>query len=393
MIDFFSEAVRHSREWHDWRWQFQHRLSRLRDFEPFLDLCDDEREGFETSANRFSTGVTPYVLVQMDRSDPGCPIRKQYLPSARERNISPVEMEDPCSEQAHSPVPGIVHRYPDRVLFLVTDMCAVYCRYCTRSRLVGRRSGLRFHRTMEHGIRYISENPQVRDVLISGGDPLVLSDAKLDALLSRLRAIPHVELIRIGTRMPIVIPQRVTGALCRIFEKHHPFFMSLHINHPRELTGEVYEACDRLTRSGIPLGSQTVLLRRINDSPKVMKELVRKLLRFRIKPYYLYQCDPVRGTGHLRTSLSRGMEIMRNLRGFTTGYAIPDYVVDAPGGGGKVPMEPANVVSQRDGVIYLRNWEGRIFEYREETSPESAPRFVTESHRPVSDPAFFSNES
>lgn len=368
MINFYSEEIQKSREWQDWRWQLQHRLTKREDFEPFLKLSEDEIEGFEHAANRFSIAVTPYVLSLMDRENSNCPIRKQFIPSGKEQYISPVEMEDPCGEDHNSPVPGLVHRYPDRVLLLASNVCSVYCRYCTRSRLVGHKSDMKYSDLFERQLDYIRRNTQVRDVLVSGGDPLLLSDEKLDYMLGKIREIPHVQLLRLGSRVPIVLPQRITDNLASILGKYHPFFMSLHVSHARELTPDVKNAVDKLCRAGIPLGSQTVLLKGINDSAEVMKEMLHKLLTFRIRPYYLYQCDPVQGTTHLRTSIAKGMQILRKLRGFTSGYAIPTYVVDAPGGGGKIPIEPANVVSQKDGCVRLRNWAGKVYEYKEESS-------------------------
>ena len=367
-MNYFSKELQDSKEWKDWRWQLQHRLTKREEFEQYLKLSEDEIEGF--CGGEFPVAVTPYILTQMDRENPKCAIRRQFIPSGRERYISTVEMVDPCGEDAASPVPNLVHRYPDRVLFLATDICGVYCRYCTRSRLVGHhKCRLKFNDMVEKAVEYVKSKPQVRDVLISGGDPLLLSDDKIDFVLSRFRSIPHVELLRIGSRAPIVLPQRVTEDLCKILEKYHPFFMSLHVNNAKELTPEVKTAVDKLCRAGIPLGSQSVLLKGVNDSAETMRALVHKLLTFRIRPYYLYQCDPVQGTSHLRTSVSKGMQILRKLRGFTSGYAIPTYVVDAPGGGGKIPIEPGNVMSQKDGVLRLRNWAGKTYEYHEETQP------------------------
>ncbi|MBN2145634.1 MAG: KamA family radical SAM protein [Candidatus Aureabacteria bacterium] len=377
IIDYFSKTIQESREWKDWRWQLQHRLCKKTEFEPYLKLSEDEIEGL-TSKKHFITAVTPYILSLMDPNDPNCPIRKQFIPSGKEKYISPLEMSDPCGEDGHSPVPGIVHRYPDRVLFLATDICAVYCRYCTRSRLVGHNSGLHFNETVEKGLDYIRGNKKVRDVLISGGDPLLMSDERIEMILKSLREIPHVELVRIGSRIPIVLPQRITDKLCTMLEKYHPLFISVHVNNPKELTPEVKEATSKLCKAGIPLGCQSVLLRGINDSAETMKALVQKLLTFRIRPYYLYHCDLVKGTSHLRTSITKGIGIMRKLRGFTTGYAVPTYVLDAPGGGGKIPIEPNNIMSQKDGMVRLRNWAGKIYEYKEETqsSPRKNPEHV-----------------
>jgi lysine 2,3-aminomutase len=274
-------------------------------------------------------------------------------------------MSDPCGEDSHSPVPGLVHRYPDRVLFLVTDRCASYCRYCTRSRLVSNASGYDFHPDFERQIDYIARTPTVRDVLLSGGDPLLFSDEKLEYLLNRLRAIPHVEFLRVGTRIPIFLPQRVTPELCAMLRQYHPLFISIHSNHPRELTTEVRDALGRLADAGIPLGNQSVLLKHVNDDVTVMKAQVQKLLMCRVKPYYIYQCDLITGSAHLRTSVRQGLEIMEGLRGHTTGYAVPQYVIDAPGGGGKVPISPEYVLSRNGDRIVIRNFEGKIFEYPE----------------------------
>jgi lysine 2,3-aminomutase len=370
-MDYLSKAVQDSREWKDWRWQLQHRITTKSELEQYLKLSDDEIEGLDAK-DHFITAVTPYVLSLMDPNDSNCSIRKQFIPSGKEKYVSPLEMSDPCGEDGNSPVPGIVHRYPDRVLFLATDICAVYCRYCTRSRLVGHNSGLHFNETVEKGLDYIRGNKKVRDVLISGGDPLLMSDERIEMILKSLREIPHVELVRIGSRVPIVLPQRITDKLCAILEKYHPLFMSVHVNNPKELTPEVKEATTKLCKAGIPLGCQSVLLRGINDSAEIMKALVQKLLTFRIRPYYLYHCDLVKGTSHLRTSITKGIGIMRKLRGFTTGYAIPTYVLDAPGGGGKIPIEPNNIMSQKDGMVRLRNWAGKIFDYKEES--QAAPK-------------------
>jgi lysine 2,3-aminomutase len=282
-----------------------------------------------------------------------------------ETYTAPWELSDPCAEESLSPVPGLVHRYPDRVLFLVTDRCASYCRYCTRSRLVSNATGYDFHPDFARQIEYIRRTPAVRDVLISGGDPLLLSDAKLEHLLAQLRAIPHVEFLRIGTRIPIFLPQRITPELCAVLRKYHPLFLSIHANHPRELTLEAREALGRLADAGVPLGNQAVLLRGVNDEVIVMRALLQKLLLCRVRPYYLYQCDLISGTAHLRASVRRGLEVMEGLRGHTTGYAVPQYVIDAPGGGGKVPVNPEYVLSRNADRVVLRNFEGRVFEYPE----------------------------
>lgn len=350
-------------KWKDWVWQLKNRLTSVEEVERYLDLTQEEKQGCYFANKKLALAITPYFFNLIDREDPNCPIRAQVIPRIEEMTTSPEEMKDPCGEDEHMPVPGLVHRYPDRVLFLVTDRCAAYCRYCTRSRLVSNSQGYDFHPEFEQAIRYIEEHPEVRDVLLSGGDPLLLSDRKLDYLLGRLRAIKHLEFIRIGSRIPIFLPQRITPELCRIFEKHEPIWMSIHANHPRECTLEVKEACDRLARAGVPLGNQSVLLKGINDDAEVMQALVHRLLRMRVRPYYLYQCDLITGSAHLRADVRKGLEIIQKLRGHTTGYAVPQFVIDAPGGGGKVPINPQYIESITDEEIVFRNYEGIQFRY------------------------------
>jgi lysine 2,3-aminomutase len=354
------------REWQDWRWQLKNRITTPEQLEAaFPALSREEQAGVQLTRTRLALGITPYFFNLIDQEDLFCPIRWQVIPRLEEADVAPWEMSDPCGEDAHSPVPGLVHRYPDRVLFLVTDRCAAYCRYCTRSRLVSNASGYDFHPAFDRQIDYIRNHPEVRDVLLSGGDPLLLSDEKLAQLLTQLRDIPHVEFLRIGTRIPIFLPQRITPALCELLKRFHPLFMSVHVNHPRELTCESRAALERLADAGVPLGSQSVLLRHVNDDPEVMKALVQKLLICRVRPYYIYQCDLIAGSAHLRTSVRRGLEIMDQLRGHTTGYAVPQYTIDAPGGGGKVPINPPYVLSHNADRIVIRNYEGKVFEYIE----------------------------
>ena len=361
-------------DWNDWRWQLKNRINNLDQLESVVpDLSDEEIQGAELANTKLSLGITPYFSNLIHREDPICPIRRQVVPRVEETVSSTWDMSDPCGEDEHSPVPGLVHRYPDRVLFLVTDRCAAYCRYCTRSRLVSNASGYGFQPDYQEQLDYIRKHPEVRDVLFSGGDPLLLSDSKLEGLLKALRDIPHVEFIRIGSRIPIFLPQRITSDLCEMLKQFHPLFMSVHANHPRELTTEVKEALGRLADVGIPLGNQSVLLRGVNDSVSVMKALIHKLLMCRVRPYYLYQCDLISGSAHLRTSVRRGLEIMRGLRGHTTGYAVPQYVIDAPGGGGKVPINPEYILSHNNERVVIRNFEGRVFEYPEVADePEDA---------------------
>lgn len=368
-------------EWNDWRWQLRHRLTSLEALEALVRLTPEEREGVVLAGHKLALAITPYFFNLMDRDNPDCPIRRQVIPRVEEMTVAPWELVDPCGEDEHMPVPGLVHRYPDRVLFLVTDRCAAYCRYCTRSRVVSGVGEQHLHTEFREAIAYIRAHTEVRDVLLSGGDPLLFSDERLEHLLAQLRAIPHVEFLRIGTRIPVFLPQRITPPLCEMLSKYHPLWISIHTNHPREATGEVYEACSRLADAGIPLGNQTVLLRGVNDEAAVMKELLHKLLMMRVRPYYIYQCDLVKGTHHLRTSVRKGLEIMEQLRGHTTGYAVPQFVIDAPGGGGKVPVAPDYVLAHDKHRVILRNYEGKIFEYPEPTGLPATPSLTSHECR------------
>lgn len=352
-----------SKDWNSWIWQLKNRITTLEQLEKRIELTDEERAGCEHANTKLAMAITPYFFNLIDRDDPNCPIRKQVIPREGEMKVGAEEMLDPVGEDGHSPVPGLVHRYPDRVLFLVTDRCAAYCRYCTRSRLVSNAQDYNFHPEFEQGLKYIEEHPEVRDVLLSGGDPLLLSDKKIDYLLGRLRQIEHVEFIRIGTRIPVFLPQRITPELCEIFKKHGPIWMSIHSNHPKECTQDLKEACDRLSFAGVPLGNQTVLLKDINDDAEVMKALVHRLVRMRVRPYYIYQCDLITGSAHLRANVCKGIEIMKQLRGHTTGYAVPQFVIDAPGGGGKVPINPQYITKIDDEAIHFKNFEGKLFRY------------------------------
>lgn len=369
-------------DWNNWKWQLQHRITTLEQLQRLMPtLTPEEHAGTVLANSKLALAITPYFFNLIDPADENCPIRWQVIPRIEETGTAKWEMSDPCGEDAHSPVPGLVHRYPDRVLFLVTDRCAAYCRYCTRSRLVSNASGYDFHPEFEKQIAYIRNNTQIRDVLLSGGDPLLFSDDKLEYLLRELRAIPHVEFLRIGSRIPIFLPQRITPALCAMLKKYHPLFISIHSNHPRELTTEVREALGRLADAGIPLGNQSVLLRNVNDDLTTMRAFMQKLLMCRVKPYYLYQCDLIAGSAHLRASVRKGLEIMEGLRGHTTGYAVPQYVIDAPGGGGKVPVNPEYVLSRNAGRVIIRNFEGKIFEYPEAadgTPLVAAPKEIEE---------------
>jgi lysine 2,3-aminomutase len=348
--------------WCDWRWQMRHRLSRPEQFEALLALTPPERRGIEMTRGRFSVAVTPHFAALINPDDPDCPIRRQVVPREEELVVGAGDMIDPCGEDHDSVVPGLVHRYPDRVLLLATDTCAAFCRYCTRSRMVDRGQLEPLPRRMVRILDYLHSHPEVRDVLVSGGDPLLLSDERLDALLGAIRSVPHVELLRLGTRVPSFLPQRITRELVAVLRRHR-VWLSLHFSHPTELAPEVAAACGALADGGIPLGSQTVLLAGVNDDPDVLRRLFHGLLELRVRPYYLYQADPVVGTSHLRTSIGRGLEIMGALRGHTSGYAVPTYVVDAPGGGGKIPVQPETIVGHTGGVWQLRNWAGGVFTY------------------------------
>ncbi len=350
-------------QWNDWRWQLSHRLNSLEELSQIIHLTDDEIAGLRS--HHFRVDITPYFASLIAPDDPHCPIRRQVIPTSRELAAFEGMYVDSLNEDGHSPVPGLVHRYPDRVLMLVTTQCASYCRYCTRSRIVGNPAAQFGRSDYDAQIEYIARTPQVRDVLLSGGDPLILPPRILEDLLRRLRAIEHVEIIRIGTRVPVFLPQRITADLVAMLRQFHPLWMNIHFNHAKELTPEVAEALARLADAGIPLGAQTVLLAGINDSVEVITELVHKLVRHRVRPYYLYQCDLVAGAGHFRTTISKGIEIMEGLRGHTSGYAIPTYVVDAPGGGGKIPVMPQYLISQAPGKVVLRNFEGFITTYDE----------------------------
>ncbi len=366
-----------AKDWNDWTWQLRNRITTLAQLEQWMTLTPDEKEGCLFAAHKLSLAITPYYFNLIDTKNPECPIRKQVIPNIKESYIAPGESSDPVGEEGTMPVPGIVHRYPDRVLFLVTDRCASYCRYCTRSRLVSNAQSYDFHPELEQGLKYIESHPEIRDVLISGGDPLLLSDAKIDSLLGRLRAIPHVEFIRMGSRIPVFLPQRITPELAEIFRKHGPIWMSIHTNHPKEVTQELAAACERLSLAGVPLGNQSVLLNGINDSLEVMKSLVHRLLMIRVRPYYLYACDLIEGSTHFRAPIQKGIEIIRGLRGHTTGYSIPQLVVDGPGGGGKIPLNPEYVQAIHDGVLELRNFEDRTYIYPTGNKlPDPAPKLL-----------------
>jgi len=351
-------------QWSDWRWQVQNRIRDLGTVRRMIRLSIEEEKALELTGKMLPMSVTPHYMALVSATDPEQAIRRSVIPTVYERCRCPGEADDPLGEEHQSPVPGLVHRYPDRVLLLATDFCSTYCRYCTRSRVVGHGAITPGTRRLQMIFDYIRSKPQIRDVLISGGDPLTLSDTRLEFILSNLRAIPHVEIIRLGTKVPAVLPQRITPQLVRMLRKYHPLWMSLHFTHPDECCHESIKACGLLADAGIPLGSQTVLLQGINDNAEVMRRLVHSLMKMRVKPYYLYQCDPITGSQHFRTSVAKGVEIIRSLRGHTSGYAVPTYVIDAPGGGGKIPISPDYVAGKdTEGNLRLTNYEGGTYQY------------------------------
>ena len=362
---FFPEVS--DEQWNDWKWQVKNRIETVEELKKHIKLTEEEEVGIRESLKTLRMAITPYYLSLIDTDDPYDPIRKQSIPTINELYISPDDLQDPLHEDSDSPVPGLTHRYPDRVLFLITDMCAMYCRHCTRRRFAGQRDAALPTERIDKAIDYIARTPQVRDVLLSGGDALLMSNDKLEYILKKLRDIPHVEIIRIGTRTPVVMPQRITDDLVNMIKKYHPVWVNTHFNHPNEITPESTEACGRLADAGIPLGNQSVLLRGINDCSHVMKKLVTGLVKIRVRPYYIYICDQSMGISHFRTPVSKGIEIIENLRGHVSGYAVPTFVVDAPGGGGKIPIMPTYLISQSPGRVVVRNYEGVISTYAQPT--------------------------
>lgn len=370
-------------KWNNWRWQLSNRINSAEEFEQVVPLTDSERKAL-SAAHLFRVDITPYFISLIDPQDKDDPVRKQVVPTEAEMVPFTAMMEDSLAEDRHSPVPGLVHRYPDRVLMLITTQCASYCRYCTRSRIVGDPSATFSRSEFEMQLEYLRRTPQVRDVLLSGGDPLVLAPKILEEILSRLREIPHIEIVRIGSRVPVFMPMRITPELTEMLQKFHPLWLNIHVNHPNEITAELAEACDRLTRAGIPLGNQSVLLAGVNDNVHVQRRLVQDLVRIRVRPYYLYQCDLVEGAGHFRTPVAKGIEIIEGLRGHTSGYAVPDYIIDAPGGGGKIPVGPNYLLSMSDHKIILRNFEGFVTTYEEplDYDPKKAAKSATKRPEP-----------
>lgn len=361
------------KKWTDWKWQLKHSIKDLETFEKLtgISFSKKERKKFSETTNKFPMSITPYYLSLIDTKDyESDPIFKQSFPDPSELKIQKADIEDPLAEDTDSPVQGITHRYPDRLLFLVSNTCSMYCRHCTRKRRVGDVDSIPSKKEVMKGIEYIKKTPEVRDVLLSGGDPFLLSTDYLDWILTELQKIPHVEVIRIGTRTPAVLPYRITDSLANMLKKHHPIWVNTHFNHPRELTTSAKRALGKLADAGIPLGNQSVLLAGINDCPRIMKKLVQKLIQHRVRPYYLYQCDLSEGLTHFRTPVSKGIEIMENLIGHTSGFAVPRYVIDAPGGGGKIPVMPEYLISWGTNKVILRNYEGVITTYKEPDSYE-----------------------
>ena len=355
-------------EWNDWKWQLRNTVKDVATLEKIIDLSDLEKEHLNNCLDKFRMAITPYYAALMDKENRDCPVRKLAVPVLDELYDDPSDLDDPLHEDSDSPVPGLTHRYPDRALLLVTHECSMYCRHCTRRRVVGDHDNLMPDEILEQAFEYIENTPEIRDVLISGGDPLVLSDQRLERILKRLSSIEHVEIVRIGSRMPVVLPMRITEDFVNMVKKYHPVYLNTHYNHPKEITAEAKEACAKLANNGVNIGNQSVLLREINDCSNVMLHLVQKLLTIRVKPYYIYQCDLSRGISHFRTPVSKGIEIIENLRGHTTGMAVPTFVVDAPGGGGKIPVMPDYLISQTEKRIILRNYEGVITTY---TQPDN----------------------
>ena len=352
-------------DWEDWHWQLKNRISTKDELAGIIKLTPEEEEGIKKASGRLSMAITPYWATLIDPEDPNCPLRRQAVPVVSESIISPHEMVDPCAEDRDSPAAHLVHRYPDRVLLLATEHCAMYCRHCTRRRLVGDHREDSSPSRFDAAIEYIKSNRKIRDVLISGGDPFVLEDEEIESLIQKIRSISHVEFLRIGTRVPVTLPLRISEKLVAMLKKYSPIWISIHFNHPKEITKRCRIACDMLSDAGMPLGSQTVLLKGINDRPYIMKKLMHELLQIRVRPYYIYQCDPVRGTQHFRTPVAVGINITEKLRGHTSGYAVPTYVIDGPGGGGKIPVGPNYILSQAKGKYVLRNYKGKIYTYLE----------------------------
>ena len=382
----FPEAT--DEQWNDWKWQVKNRIETLDQLKKYVHLTEEEQDGVMQTLKTLRMAITPYYLSLINPDDPHDPVRRQCIPTAAETHQAEADLLDPLHEDEDSPTPGLTHRYPDRVLFLITDMCSMYCRHCTRRRFAGQTDHECGVDRIEKALEYIRNTPTVRDVLLSGGDALMVSDQRLEYIISELRKIPHVEIVRLGTRTPVVCPQRVTPELCAMLKKYHPIWINTHFNHPNEITDESTRACEMLADAGIPLGNQSVLLRGVNDCVHVMKRLVNGLVKIRVRPYYIYQCDLSMGLEHFRTPVSKGIEIIEGLRGHTSGFCVPTFVVDAPGGGGKTPVMPQYVISQSPGRVVLRNFEGVITTYTEPVEYHeecNCPECQAERHHKVAD--------
>lgn len=371
ILDRFPKAPRSiwsgaaDKDWNNWIWQQQQRVRNMDMLEKVVKVTDDERKAYDGSVEMFNMSITPYYAALMDPEDPNCPIRLQAVPKLGELHISPEDMEDPLAEERDMPVPGLTHRYPDRVLFYTTHNCAMYCRFCTRKRKVSDPGSAAQKQQLDGALEYIRTHPEIRDVVISGGDPLSNSDERLDYILGSLRAMPHIEMFRLGTRNLVTLPQRITDDFIYMLRKHHPVYVNTHFNHPKECTREAYDACRRLADAGVAISNQMVLLKGINDDPKVVKELNHKLLMMRVRPYYIYQCDLSQGISHFRTPIETGLNIIENLRGWTSGLAVPHLVIDAPGGGGKIPILPQYLLNKDGKNVTLRNFKKEKFTYIE----------------------------
>ncbi|MDZ4121488.1 MAG: lysine 2,3-aminomutase [Candidatus Cloacimonadaceae bacterium] len=373
LINIRSMAT--AEEWQDWHWQLRNRISTFEELQKYIVLSPEEEAVFKSQAFSFRMAITPYYLSLIDQENPHYPVRLQAIPRIHESDLSLSDMPDPLHEDADAPVPGMTHRYPDRVLLLLTDQCAMYCRHCTRRRKAGEHDAPMPQENIDKALEYIQSHPEIRDVILSGGDPLTLSDKRIDEILERLSRIDHVDIVRIGTRTPVVLPQRITDDLIAVLKKYKFVWLNTHFNHPREISSDSGQALARLAEAGVVLGNQSVLLKGVNDNVDVMKQLVHQLVKNRVRPYYIYQCDLSEGIAHFRTPISKGIEIIESLRGHTSGLCIPTYVVDAPGGGGKIPVMPNYIISQMPGRVILRNYEGFITSY---TEPYYSP--IDETH-------------
>ncbi|HHV60746.1 MAG TPA: lysine 2,3-aminomutase [Clostridiaceae bacterium] len=369
-------------QWNDWRWQIKNRITTTEALSEIIDLNPLEKQAIDICLKSYRMAITPYYATLMDPLNPDCPVRMQSIPSIKELAYQACEMSDSLGEERYSPVKNLVHRYPDRVLFLITHKCSMYCRHCTRKRLVGEEDFSITGKELEIALDYIRKHTEIRDVLLSGGDPFVMSDQYLENIISKVREIPHVEIIRIGTRTPVVLPMRITDSLLNMLKKYHPVWINTHFNHPVEVTKDSVLACEKIADAGIPLGNQSVLLRGVNDNPDTLKELYHKLVKARCRPYYLYQCDLVKGLGHFRTPVETGINIIHALRGYTSGFAVPQFVIDAPGGGGKIPINPDYVISMTEGNVIMRNYKDEIYVYPN-VPREAVPAAVQTNHEVV----------